>query len=60
MFEFIIAGFTGTFLSYLIAFGSGSCFESCMTQPLREIDNKLTKIDRKIEHRWRQIHPYNR
>jgi len=56
----MIAGFTGTFLSYLIAFGSGSIFESCMTQPLREIDNKLTEIDRKIEHRWREIHLYNR
>lgn len=43
MFEFIIAGFTGTFFSYYVAFSCGAITEALIQNTLRERIEKLEK-----------------
>jgi hypothetical protein len=63
MFEFIIAGFTGTYLSYFIVFEGGAFCRALSTQSFDDkliaiennLDNKLSKISDKIDDSTKEI-----
>lgn len=46
MFEWIVAGFTGSFFSYFVAFEMGACLQSCATGTAKA---QLDRIERKVE-----------
>ena len=46
MFEWILAGFTGSFFSYFVAFEMGAFLQSCATGPAKA---QLDRIERKVE-----------
>ena len=55
MFEYILAGFTGSFFSYWVVFGLGASFEECITKmrdtpELHKIRQKMDKIECKLNN----------
>lgn len=50
MFEWIVAGFTGSFFSYFVAFEMGACLQSCATDTVYgRTKAQLDRIERNVE-----------
>lgn len=58
MFEYLLAGFTGSFFSYFVVFQLGGCFNECISQHSETnrrkydtiIENKINKLDITFHH----------
>lgn len=48
MFEYILAGFTGTFFSYYVTWCIGTCCQSCAYSSKHTTYEAIEKMDRKI------------
>jgi len=48
MFEYILAGFTGTFFSYYVAWTIGACCQSCAYSSKHTMVEAIEKLDRNI------------
>jgi hypothetical protein len=50
MFEWLLAGFTGSLFSYLVVFETGACVQSCMAGTAFERTKKyLERLEDKID-----------
>ena len=48
MFEYILAGFTGTFFSYYVVWCIGACCQSCAYSSKHKMYEDVEKMDRNI------------
>ena len=55
MFEFILAGFSGSLLSYLIIFECGGFCANCANRPIDKMNNELKDLNYKLNKKIDRI-----
>lgn len=55
MLEFIIAGFSGSLLSYLISLQCGACIQSYADNPLRRIERNINNFKYNVANDLQKI-----